>query len=228
MGLSLKHDRSQLTPKRLLLIAGLGVWLTVLLTGDSDDVESVEETTQREVTPQIDRTKELASHRERTDAWQRLSFNVTDLERNDPFARLNDETDPNSDPVDDIAANPDSESQVSDRLAAAAEAKRIAREEQLRLLHEQQLAQRLAVVESQRIDAVFQSAGKVTALIGRRTIQEGDLLEDGVRVVRISPKGMTVSVEENPAPPTAGTGRLPESKPADDRNSFRFRELPEN
>ena len=52
-------------------------------------------------------------------------------------------------------------------------------------------------LRQERVNLVFRGKGGVTAVLGSRTIHEGDLIDDEVRVLEIKPEGLTLEVIDN-------------------------------
>jgi hypothetical protein len=52
-------------------------------------------------------------------------------------------------------------------------------------------------LQQKRVSLIFRGKGGVTAVLGSRTIHEGDLIEGEVRVIEIKPEGLTLEVINN-------------------------------
>lgn len=236
MGMKVKYDRSQFTPRNLVLVGGLSLVLLYLVFGGAKPKTSVSAGTdpgqgtsttnaQRVSANGANRDRDknqslnFANRLERAAAWDRLPISLAVAEKNDPFGRLDHaaELTEQEQQMADAGLEADAEAVADRERLEAEQAERAQRESAARQANAQQLASQLAKIESQKIDAVFKSGGVVTALIGSKAIREGDLLSDGIRVVRITAKGMTVAVEagatlpdESPAiqPPPNGRSRI--------------------
>jgi hypothetical protein len=62
----------------------------------------------------------------------------------------------------------------------------------------QELAQRLDAWRRQPVSLIFTNSKGRTALIGSRTVSQGDLLDEGIRVVEISPNEVVLAIELSP------------------------------
>lgn len=69
-------------------------------------------------------------------------------------------------------------------------------EEERREAAAEQLEARMAVIRKKQVSALFINSAGRSALVGSKVLHEGDLLEEGVRIVKISHDGITVQFED--------------------------------
>ena len=65
------------------------------------------------------------------------------------------------------------------------------REEQIKRLKE-----RIATLQQKQVSVVFRSESGTAAIIDSKIVHEGDLLEDGVRIVKIRSDGIVVQIQD--------------------------------
>lgn len=206
MALSIEYDKSQFTPGKIVLVVGLAGCLLWMVVGGKTEPKLELARPKSDVAKareSVDRSDELKRRQQRRKAWERLTYNLDEMQKNDPFAVLGKRS--ASSPDTAIAGNPDDPEQDEEAIAAAANAKAeevkriqaLKEEAERRKAREQRISDRIALLQKQKVDAVFRSNGRTTALIGYKEINEGDLLDDGIRVVKITPKGLTLSVDES-------------------------------
>ena len=66
-----------------------------------------------------------------------------------------------------------------------------------RAQRKQRLQERIAVLQAKQVSAVFRNEAGIAAIIDSKIVHEGDLLEDGVRIVKIRPDGIVLEIEDD-------------------------------
>ena len=95
MGISIKNDKSQLTPRNVILICGLGLLLVYLVFGGNTETVPTGNLPATAPMAKSDSSStesktSIATRRRRMSAWKRLDFNLATAQKNDPFARLHE------------------------------------------------------------------------------------------------------------------------------------------
>lgn len=176
------------TPGKLLLVGGLVAVLGWLLFSPAES--EVEETS--EVLSEAPRRRPRA--RPPAPApFQRPATPLAEVLRFDPFAPLRL---PTSDTAQEVAAARTAETNAADATPDTGSQRELTPEEEMTGQSFTPPIDRLAGWRSLRVEAIFDTGRGKAALIGARTVREGEVI-DGVRVVKIASDG--VLVEECPS-----------------------------
>ena len=206
--MKIKHDPSQVTPQHIGLIVVLACVLVYMIwPGSSSSDAPPSNGPIRLVTPETQPAKTQASATltdtntvERffrfQDRWKRPSSFKTSLFRNDPFQSLVRQKNDTANLAAAASTNPPVVDPNAARLAAAEAAAKLAAEKERRTLEaEAELKDRIAALNLNSVNAIFQTEKGTSALVGDKVIYEGQLLDGVLRVVSIRPSGITVRVE---------------------------------